>query len=476
MLIVLLKLPRAFATTVVAILALLLVGLSQVAIGFAASASYYLLPTRFFELMFGGVLALFVLRYTPTSNIISRFAAVTGLSLIGFSLFFLNKTSAFPGVNAVWPCLGAMLVIWSGCRKGYQFPVLSCKPMVFIGLISYSLYLWHWPIISYLNYLYIEIDAVIGLAVFVSSCLFAWLSWRYIETPFRRSGATTPVGQIMLIRLVSPVLLLACFTVISVQTNGFAARFDTQVSDMEQVSQAKPEILRAGCHVPTALFETQPDTKNCRLGNKANIPEGILIGDSFANHFSGMVDEMANVENATYFDYTMDGCPAILGWDNGNSASYSKKCKERNDFVYSFIKKQKFKQVVIAASWPDSADAGELVKSSLAEIFSSGASITLILDNSAIPNANSCPVRSMMYQSSAQCSAPIQTRATYLADLVTIFPNLHVIDPDKIICKQSVCHPVLQQTLLYRDNVHLNDTGARLLGKLLIQSGTKLAK
>lgn len=468
------KIPRRYSIIILAALVVASLAVSEVALGFAASASYYLLPTRFFELMFGGILSLIALRIVPKSSSSAGLAAVAGLAMIVSALFLIDKTTPFPGFHAAWPCLGTMLVIWSGCRDGYQFGLLSNRLMVFVGLISYSLYLWHWPVIAYLNYLFIEIRAFESLCVLIFSVFLAWLTWRFVEIPQRRSGASLPFLRVFLIRFSLPVFILIFFSAAAIKMDGFPRRFDPMVSEMERAVQSKPEILRAGCHVPTAMYSTPPDFVKCRIGyDKADL-DGILIGDSFANHFTGMLDVMANEAKKTYIDYTMDGCPPILNWDTGKGSSYSVKCKMRNAAVYSLIKEKKFGKVILAASWPDSKEAGRLLNHSIDEIISTGADVVLILNNSSIVRASSCPIRSAMRHSNMECSAAMRELPSYLLDSSIIPDVVHVINPNKVICNHGVCNPTIGNTPIYRDDVHLNDVGSRLIGKLLISSGEKI--
>ena len=161
---------------------------SEFALNRVASSSYYLLPTRFFELMIGGLLVLPVFE-RPLPNIyVSHLCRLLGYSLIACSLFYLDSSSPFPGINALLPCCGAAFIIFAGKIPLAASRLLTARPMVFIGLISYSLYLWHWPIIAYLNYLNIEIGAATASAALAAAFLFAWASWKYIETPLRRGG------------------------------------------------------------------------------------------------------------------------------------------------------------------------------------------------------------------------------------------------------------------------------------------------
>jgi peptidoglycan/LPS O-acetylase OafA/YrhL len=146
----LVKISR-YAAGALAFLTLGAIALSQFGTGIVASASYYLLPARFFELMIGGLLALAPARkHTVARN--SGLCSILGFALIGVGVFWLNKESPFPGANALWPCLGTALLIWAGKNSRAASPwILTCPPMAFLGLISYSLYLCHWPIIACLN-------------------------------------------------------------------------------------------------------------------------------------------------------------------------------------------------------------------------------------------------------------------------------------------------------------------------------------
>jgi peptidoglycan/LPS O-acetylase OafA/YrhL len=260
------------------------IALSQFGVSIALSASYYLLHARFFELLTGAALALGI---RSERRLPSVFGWI-GLGLIAASAFMLSAKSAFPGLNALSPCLGAALLIWSG-----GVAPLRSKPVMFIGLISYSLYLWHWPVIAYVNYLGFSITPAIGTAVLAGSTGLAWATWRYVETPARRSGARLRFALVFSTRFAVPVAAVAAFSFATLSTAGFSGRFDVQVADLEQQALTKPDELREGCHVRTALFATAPNPQKCRLGATGDKIDAILLGDSYANHFTGMIDVLA---------------------------------------------------------------------------------------------------------------------------------------------------------------------------------------
>ena len=186
MLILLTKFPKVIAGIIVGIAFVGFSGLSQWMAGNYAAAAYYLLPARVFELMMGSLLSIALLRMPRVNSAIAH-----GFSLIGLVLIFgtgltLTSEQPFPGLNAFWPCLGTVILIWTGNNKtqaiGNQF--LSLKPMVAVGLISYSFYLWHWPPIALLNYLNVDLTTPIAIALILATAALSWLTWRFFEIPF----------------------------------------------------------------------------------------------------------------------------------------------------------------------------------------------------------------------------------------------------------------------------------------------------
>ena len=108
----------------------------------------------------------------------------------------------------MWPCLGTALLIWAGSGQGLPTRLLTNRPLVFLGLISYSLYLWHWPVIAFLAYLDHPIGLAAGIAAAAASILLAWLSWKYIEVPMRRSGVQLQFPRVFTLRFLFPVVAL----------------------------------------------------------------------------------------------------------------------------------------------------------------------------------------------------------------------------------------------------------------------------
>ncbi len=158
-------------------------------------AAFYLLPARAWELLFGSLVALWPPCWSTARRSVREGVAWTGVGLMVAPFFLYTRETAFPGWTAIPPCLGAALFIWSNGRGAASAPIpttpgrlLAWRGAVGIGLISYSLYLWHWPVLVYAHYALLS-KGSLPLAwrwgLVALSLLLAYLSWRWVETPFR---------------------------------------------------------------------------------------------------------------------------------------------------------------------------------------------------------------------------------------------------------------------------------------------------
>lgn len=154
--------------------------------------TFYMLPTRAWEIFMGGVLAM--TQWSPKKQSMKRMCVYIGLLLILIPTFSYNKFIfyPFPGLMALAPCLGAAFYLSGGINlheKSYLLKLLEVKPFVFIGLISYSLYLWHWPILVFYKYPFID-ELTFNAAVILTllTIVFAAASWKFIESPIRKKA------------------------------------------------------------------------------------------------------------------------------------------------------------------------------------------------------------------------------------------------------------------------------------------------
>ena len=146
-----------------------------------AGIAYYALPTRFFELFMGCCLTYYWDNIPKLNKAINHVVSIIGLLLIIASGAFL-KNNVFPGFNAIYPCLGAVLIILTGKHyTGIINKIISTKAFTFIGLISYSMYLWHWPIFAYLNYIDFSLNTSYRIIIIIFIVFISYLTWSYME-------------------------------------------------------------------------------------------------------------------------------------------------------------------------------------------------------------------------------------------------------------------------------------------------------
>lgn len=459
--------PRAALVITVALIAATAVA-SQYAATLFASASYYLLPTRFFELAIGGALGLH-LNQRPHGAVLPTWLRRSliggGLAAIAVPLMLLSKNSVFPGFNALYPCLGTAALILAGADR--PTPGLASGPMVVVGRISYSLYLWHWPLIAFAHYRGLTLDGPVGGLLIAAAFGLSWSTWRYVELPMRATGQGQTFQQSLLRRLIVPCVVFAGFMVGVFRLDGLAWRFDPEVTRQEAMRAQRPEAQRGACHVPTALY-ARPLDAGCRLGSTEAPVTALLIGDSYANHYTGMLDVLARAEGLAIADYTMNGCPPIVASPAAQKDPHLQRCALRNQQAMALVAAAHYPRVILAAHWPEEESAYPRIHDTIAQIVGAGSQVTVVLDNPLIPRGAVCAMRNLMYRTSVDCSTPLVARPAYWQRLAADFPALRFIDPNTVICDTGRCNPVREGVLLYRDDGHLNAVGSRAIGAALL--------
>ena len=272
------------------------------------SPTFYLVPTRAWELLVGSIIALKVIS-PPQSNIFRSLLAIFGVALIFYSIIFYTKFIIFPGHNAIFPVLGTACIIHSGIGGQSSIgKLLGLKPLVFIGLISYSLYLWHWPLIVFAKYLLFRELSTLEVSVIIFiTFIISVLSLQYIEKPFRGHQPIIPERN-KLFALSALIMLIASVIglVIHLQ-NGMPYRSEANATimkyDNEQEWKKNVEIEENAANAITA-GKAPPI-----IGAKNTTPSFILWGDSHARVLSTVVYEKAKQYRLSGFLATNSGAP-----------------------------------------------------------------------------------------------------------------------------------------------------------------------
>lgn len=299
------------------------------------TSSFYLLHTRFWELSAGALVAVGVLR-SSTSPFYRELLSAAGVFLILIAVFTFTSAMVFPGIIAIVPVLGTTLIILNA-ENTITGKILSLRPFVFIGLISYSLYLWHWPLIVFSRDKYIVDLALSKEVVVVASVLIAWLSTKFIEAPFRNKESYNRGKIFKHTGIAYTLIFLISISILPLK--GWSNRLSpVKASILSATKDYSP--VRDRCHFSGGVPSFE---KYCILGEKEKTPELFLWGDSHLAEISYALSEFESLYTATY-----SACPPAVDF----ASSERPKCLEHNKSVMGFIVKNKnIKTVIISANY-----------------------------------------------------------------------------------------------------------------------------
>ena len=287
------------------------------------TAAFFLLPTRGWELLVG-VFTAFYLKYNThlKSHSLNQVLSLIGFGMIAYSIFAFDKTTPFPSLYALIPTIGTGLLILYAVPKTYVHKLLSLRFIVGVGLISYSAYLWHQPLFVFARQRnLVELSDFLLIILCVASLAMAWLSWRFVEAPFRdkkkikRSSIFLLSGFMLF--MFSGIGLLIHFN------SGFSDRLPTEL----QVSNLYKETKE--CNFAFSKTVKIEDLNKCI--SSADI---FLVGDSHAKYIGFALEKELQKTGQNLVVLTHNGCLPIKNIGRKNQ---SQSCKNFIEFLYNDI-------------------------------------------------------------------------------------------------------------------------------------------
>lgn len=217
-------LGKRWLITIISLIALFSLGLTEWGWRHFPEANFYLIPTRAWELMVGALTAFYLYRKEQAQGIISHLGSITGFILIIAAIFFLDRSMPFPSLYALAPTVGTALIILFATPETLVHKLLSLKGFVGVGLISYSAYLWHHPLFAFARIRSIDEPSLWLISLLIIAALgLAYLSWRFVEQPFRDRHRFTR-KQIFASGLISSLIFVGVGTALLV-SDGAMYRF-----------------------------------------------------------------------------------------------------------------------------------------------------------------------------------------------------------------------------------------------------------
>lgn len=343
---------RAFVRHAVVVLALSgSLALSVFATSVYPSASFYLIPTRGWELLIGASLAMNIIPGL-TQQAYREISAGAGLVMIGMAVFLLTRFTPFPGTAALLPTVGTALIIHASTGGNTIVAnFLSNRVLTSVGLISYSLYLWHWPVLSFLRAAQgsADLDPSLSATAIAFSIAAATFSYHLIEQPFRRRGLFAR-RQIFSFAIAGSGTLLALALVVNV-LDGAAFRFDQRtLTIMYAADDIEPNRLTCRGRLP--------EDGLCRVGVDNETPSALVWGDSHAGAVMSAIDQISKDNDKAAFLAYEAGCPPLLGIRRAADAN-SERCVRFNNAVAQFIEanRSNIDTVILIARWPLNASS-----------------------------------------------------------------------------------------------------------------------
>jgi len=450
-------------------------------------AGFYNPVGRFWEFLLGGVLGILSAtnRWRPTSIGLSSLMSFAGIASIALSCVLFNRDMVFPGAAALLPCFGAALILASNPRNVVSRFILSNRLMVGIGLISYPLYLWHWPLWSgtYI-FLHGKVPALARIIIGVASVILSYLTYVLIERPVRIGGK---VGKKAL-WLLACMLVLATVGVISWRSDGFI-KLSRVVSDAPFLARLVTRgewsnaVREGGCYL-----QGRNDLNHGELCLESRRPLLVLWGDS---HAASLYPGLKTLQEQIPFgltQWTQGACPPL----QDSRSRFNSNCDIINQRILDAVTEMKPEVVILGAAWvhPEYPDTNEQIVNKLSgmvrilktriptsHIVIVGAlprwspSLPEILRdyvkrNGRIPPVYLPPPENQMNATLQELDGMLKAAA---ANLGATF-----ICPEEVFCTTSGCLTRTADTpegLVSFDDAHLNPSGAEFF---IAQIGSKL--
>ena len=471
-------------------------------------AAYFVTQTRIWQLGAGGLLALGAPGLGEGKRRVAGFA---GVLMIVASAFLMSSKTAFPGYAALVPTLGAVLVLLSGESKSALsvYSLLRAKPLQFLGDTSYSIYLWHWPLIIFYQQIFPgRLSPVEGTVIIAVTILAAYLSRELIERPFLNKGPLTSLKDYMPWKTVmaggastAMCAMIAGTMVMFVQAQdaGFvegitadknypgpavllsgakAPRDVAMVPSPTALKKDKPQAYEDGCH-PAQRASSVP--RQCVYGDPDSEFHVILAGDSHAAQWLPAMEQVAKANGWKLTLATRSACMPVPFMTGDNDVETKVLCSEWGKQVLDQIERDPPKMIIWSnfrgqRIWPtgDKASDKQATGDAIAELWTGwrkrGISVVAIADTPYFgrdpSKCTSTPDRCVAKRKKALQADPVGMAHERE-------PEVPLIDMNDALCDRKVCPAIIGNVVAWRDRHHITATYSRMLAQTLAQ---RLAK
>jgi peptidoglycan/LPS O-acetylase OafA/YrhL len=473
-----LALPFIKAYRLYVLIGLLLVSLWASVYQIAAhpGAVFYLVPFRAWELLAGSVLAcLLAENRIRLSALAMEVLAACGLLLILFAVFTYQAEMMFPGLAALPPVLGAVLLILANTQKTRVARLLSGRALVGVGLISYSLYLWHWPVFAFAHYTSLEhLDVFARSMLVLLSFVLAYISWRWIENPIRQSKWFATNGRALGFALISIVAVALIGQSIRIN-DGFPMRLPEDARRYAMDS----EWLK---HQDECIRRDVVEAGHCQIANVDSDykPRVLAWGDSHNASIMPALEVLSREYQVDVAFAAKSACRIYLQEDLNDE------CVQFNRQLYTVLREHNIEAVIISGRWSKPL-YGEEGDSSEAEITEAQFALQLkaVVDELLSHDVdvwllNEVPLQSVdvprhltkqaldgrEIDGFGRLRSDHDSRQREIINILSALERdsgVNLLRPEDILCDESVCLATANGRSLYKDDDHLSVYGAEYI-------------
>ncbi|MCK0171444.1 acyltransferase [Aliiroseovarius sp. S1123] len=453
----------------------------------APSATFYLLPTRLWELLIGSLLAVYsVHSVRQVPKLLANSLSFVGLSLVMLAIFGFNSYTPMPSVWTLVPVVGTALILGFAHKQTWTARLLSMPPLVGIGLISYSAYLWHQPVLAFARIrLITEPDGILLIGILVLTFFLAWLSWRFVEQPFRGSSPLLEGGQSIGLATVATIAIVTLIGATLIIGDGLDGRRTPSGSNFSDFADFDDVLapnygLHPDCDV--GQFTLSP---NCRTSDE---PVLALWGDSFAMHLAQALQ--VRTSSPSMVQLTLSQCGPIPNLAAQGSITSWQDCLGFNDSALNWILNQPSIRTVVISSPFDQTlrdlrdrngniiadpdvrrDAISNELTSLSTLLASVGKNLIVVSPPPRTGADLglCFVRNhLMGNAVDTCDFPVEDHHIFSFAsrhlLQVVSQTVRVVWLENFLCEAGTCRVTLDGVPVYRDVGHLSVDGSTKLG------------
>jgi len=418
--------------------------------------AFYLLPSRAWELLLGAVVAVWPLR--SPKGLTSDVLTAGGLALIAFGVASLDSDSSFPGLNAASPCVGSALVIYAGKSSSVARFLLCSAPIVWIGQISYSLYLFHWPAIVFAKY-YLLRDLATPEKVLLVVLLIgaASVSLIFLENPARRQAKLFNRLSVFASSAIA-ISLFAALGIVGTMSAGWPGRFP----GYDPRNRNDASISDYGTETCFIQKFSDPDAWNeeaCRLTSNGAPTRVVLWGDSYAAQYAPGFVRAAKDLKFDLWQLTAAQCLPTF-----HPKAYDR-CNRFTQHALDTIRMMKPSGVIMVGKWATYPQAMKDLGATIATISSYGVR-PLVIGQSALFNFKdpyALLYREKRINRGGNYYSLMNVNKHFNYLLQRAASNAYFVDPLPLLCTPTSCDIERDGNLLYLDNGHLSSFGSEIL-------------